>query len=97
MSARGICQCPTWCRDDEPHHRSTYDTIDDRTLIRTHSVDIGQVGVVQDEHLIDGSVVLMPAAVHSYVPQCEDLTAEEARQIGADFLAAADRLEHITT
>jgi hypothetical protein len=34
-------------------------------------------------------------SIHSYVPECGDLTVEQARQAAADYLAAADLFELI--
>lgn len=91
-----IAPCPEWCQDRSPAHRRAYDTVDDRAMVRTHSLDIGSATIVQDERCQDGNVTLMPAAIHSYVVEFEDLTAADARQAAADFLAAADKLEEIT-
>lgn len=88
--------CPSWCQDRSPDHFA-YDATADAALIRVHSAEIGYASVVQDEHLVDGQVILMPVAVHSYVLESEDLTAAEAREAAADLLAAAERLEQITS
>lgn len=92
-----LSACPFWCRDRTRYHR-TYDTNPEGALIRTHSADTGtKASVIQDEYILEGCVVLMPGAVHSHIPECEDMTAREARAAANDLRAAADRLEQITS
>lgn len=90
-------ECPDWCVVLDVEHLTTYTDRDAASeLVREHSVDVGSVTIVQRERVgYDGVVSLGPAVIHSWVQEQNDLTAERARQIAADFTAAADQLEVI--
>ena len=95
-----IPPCPPWCRHKElfadgidPNHE--YDSVvEPGTYLRFHVSGPGRIYVAQEEFNRDGVIELGPLHLAG-VGDREETTAAEARQMAAELLNAADRLDAI--
>lgn len=90
--------CPSWCRftDHLPDHSYDSESLDGSTLSRFHISDVSGVYIAQEEFNRDGVVRFGPAHISGAVGDGDiETTADEARALAADLIAAADELDHI--
>lgn len=95
-----IPPCPQWCRFTEiiagTHDYDSVLTADESTYTRYHLSGQTAVDIAQEERNRGGVVTRGP--VHINMPGrdgCEETTAEQARQLAAELLAAANELDRI--
>lgn len=95
-----IPPCPSWCELPPSHQYDGYwpNSIQGVEHTRFHQRSAGAVNLSECEHnKISGGVERHGVTI-SFEEQCvEDVSAEQARRLAANLLAAADLLDRITT